>query len=209
MQRAMAHGQAAVATSSVHRPVQARQGLAAAAAPNRLQQRGGFQRVRAEPDRPWNEGAAQVRRLVDRDRKELDLDELEAQFAEDPSASAQETAKPADSGTVAAAAPGEAPSPSVVAFQVTSAAADKRPVSPFGPSSSSSGSGSSNPFGAAGSAPKRPFIEPAGLSPNMPTPLKASSIQLYTTPCLFTTIITSMIATFFFVLSTGAIRFNE
>lgn len=56
-------------------------------------------------------------------------------------------------------------------------AADKRPVSPFGPSSSKgSGSGSSNPFGSSSAPIKRPFAEPAGLSPNMPTPKQACGV---------------------------------
>ena len=53
-------------------------------------------------------------------------------------------------------------------------AADKTPVRIFGPSSgiTSSSSGGSSPFGGPGI--KRPFSEPAGLSPNMPTPKPAS-----------------------------------
>lgn len=154
-------------------------------------------------------------------------------------------------------------------------------MSPFGPSSSSAAAGSS-PFGGSGAASKRPFAEPAGLSPNMPTPKQASRrssrsfpsshspschaccgaappalpaalLPHVSPPCRrprvtitpprlssrtpasplapapqdtapwwtkitltqivivlsFTTIISLMVGTFFFVLSTGAIRFNE
>jgi hypothetical protein len=101
-----------------------------------------------------------VRRLVDRDRKELDLDDLEATFAEDPA--------PSSSAASDAASDTQEPATPRSPFQATSSAADKTPVSPFGPSSG----GASSPFGSAGGASKRPFVEPAGLSPNMPTPQK-------------------------------------
>lgn len=177
----------------------------------------------------FNEGAAQVRRLVDRDRKELSLDELELTFAEEavPSASAPtapSSAAEADGSPVAATppvvtAPGTVP---VSNFQVNSSAADKTPVSPFGPADNTPPAPSpSRPlasFGASmGMTPsKRPFSEPAGLSPNMPTPLKDTTpwwtkvtVTQMVIVASFTTIITLMISTFFFVLSTGAIRFNE
>ena len=86
----------------------------AAAAPRRR-----LAPVRAEP---FNEGAAQVRRLVDRDRKELNLDELEAAFGEDPapSAAAPSSAAAADAAGSSSAAPAAAPrSP----FQVNSSQA--------------------------------------------------------------------------------------
>lgn len=134
-------------------------GSRAAAAARCTPARRRVQPARAEPQ--WNEGAAQVRRLVDRDRKELDLDDLEATFAEDPAPTSSAASEDAASGSAEEATPR---SP----FQATSSAADKTPVSPFGPSSG----GSSSPFGGAGGGVKRPFVEPAGLSPNMPTPQK-------------------------------------
>lgn len=75
----------------------------AAAAPRRR-----LAPVRAEP---FNEGAAQVRRLVDRDRKELNLDELEAAFGEDPapSAAAPSSAAAANAAGSSSAAPEAAP----------------------------------------------------------------------------------------------------
>lgn len=86
------------------------------------QQRGSLLAARAAS---FNEGAAQVRRLVDRDRKELSLDELEATFAEEavPGASAPSapaSAAEADGSPVAAptAAPPAARSP----FQAVSSA---------------------------------------------------------------------------------------
>lgn len=173
--------------------------------------RGQLQPARAEP---FNEGAAQVRRLVDRDRKELNLDELEATFAEDPAvAPSSAAAADASSSGVKPAAAAPEPTPKSP-FQVNSTPADKTPVSPFGPSSSSSGG--STAFGSAGGTAKRPFAEPAGLSPYMPMPQKDTApwwTKITTTQIVivlsFTTIISTMIGTFFFVLSTGAIRFNE
>ncbi|PRW58807.1 hypothetical protein C2E21_2534 [Chlorella sorokiniana] len=200
--RAAAPAAAAQGTARPGAPRLPARGPAAAAARRRLAP------VRAEP---FNEGAAQVRRLVDRDRKELNLDELEAAFGDEPASSsaAPSSAAAADAAGSSSAAPDAPPrSP----FNVNSAQADKSFVSPFGPSSS----GSSSPFGSPGGAAKRPFAEPAGLSPNMPTP-KQDSTPWWTKITLtqivivlsFTTIIGLMISTFFFVLSTGAIHFNE
>lgn len=86
---------------------------AAAAAPRRR-----LAPVRAEP---FNEGAAQVRRLVDRDRKELNLDDLEAAFGEDPapSAAAPSAAAADAAGSSSAASAAAARSP----FQVNSSQA--------------------------------------------------------------------------------------
>ena len=82
-------------------------------------------RRRLAPPRaePFNEGAAQVRRLVARDRKELDLDDLAAAFGEDPvpsSAAAPANAAAADAAGSSGSAPAAPPrSP----FQVNSSQA--------------------------------------------------------------------------------------
>ena len=61
-----------------------------------------LQRVKVSP---FDEGSAQVRRLVDRDRKQMDLDELEATFAEDagPAAVSPSSAAEADVSSTSAA----------------------------------------------------------------------------------------------------------
>lgn len=159
----------------------------------------------------FDEGAAQVRRLLDRDRKELDFDELESAFA-DPSSTDNEPIDrtptlPAPTGT-ADIAQEASPANSGARFS-----ADKTPVSPFGPSSTSSAS----PFSASPPpTARKPFNEPAGLSPTM-QPDVIDSAPWWTKITLtqivivlsFTTIISLMIATFFFVLNVGAIRINE
>ena len=65
------------------------------------QRRGQLQRVRISP---FDEGSRQVRRLVDRDRKQMDLDELEATFAEDagPAAVSPSSAAEADVSSTSA-----------------------------------------------------------------------------------------------------------
>lgn len=69
---------------------------------------------------PLPQGAAQVRRLVDRDRKELNLDELEATFAEDPAvAPSSAAAADASSSGVKPAAAAPEPTPKSP-FQVNS-----------------------------------------------------------------------------------------
>jgi len=151
----------------------------------------------------FDEGAAQVRRLLDRDRKELDFDQLEKTFAaegEEPTAAPD--AQQLDSPSRMEATP----SNSGALF-----AADKTPMSPFGPSTTTP----ANPF--AGSAPSRkPFSEPAGLSPTM-QPDAIEQVAWWRKITLtqvvivlsFTTIISLMIATFFVVVQMGGVRFNE
>eukprot|EP00887_Chlorella_sp_A99_P000659 scaffold5.g659.t1 len=173
--------------------------------------------ARAEP---FNEGAAQVRRLLDRDRKELDYDELEASFGaqpDTPRSASEADAQPAPSSSGApSAGPPRTASPFTASSSAASVAA-KAPVSPFGPASSPAGGGAS-PFGPApGGAPARkPFAEPAGLSPSMqPAVIKEdpwwSKITLTQVAIVlsFATTISLMFVTFFFVLGTGAIHFND
>lgn len=91
---------------------------------------------------------------------------------------------------------------------------DKTPVSPFGPTPASSAA--TSPFANAAPTMRKPFGEPAGLSPDMqpdaidttPWWTKITLTQIVIT-LSFTTIIGLMIATFFFVLNVGAVRFNE
>lgn len=160
---------------------------------------------------------SQVRRLVDRDRKELNLDELEAAFGADPSAATPTSAAAADEqGSVDAASTRRLQIDSsqakgarglggwhLLALSLAGAphgqdgmaaawrrlasepaclrslpcaarSAVNQPVSPFGPASAKpaprQAPAGSSPFGSGGAAAKRPFAEPAGLSPNMPMP---------------------------------------
>ena len=162
----------------------------------------------------FDEGAAQVRRLLDRDRKELDLDELEGAFAEP-----QRDGEAPSGGDTSPASIREASTNNsdVEATPASSGArfsADKTPVSPLGPSSGSSSSVS--PFGSPAPTMRKPFNEPAGLSPDMkpdvieetPWWTKITFTQVVIV-LSFTSIISLMIATFFFVLNVGAIRINE
>ncbi|KAI8475820.1 MAG: hypothetical protein J3K34DRAFT_16366 [Monoraphidium minutum] len=131
-------------------------------------------------EEPFNEGAAQVRRLVQRDRKELlgnaadILDKYKTEFGDG-----------AEEGAVAAPAP--------VSSSVATAAPSSS--SPFAPSSSSSspfaagGAGAASPFGAPAAGAASPFgaaapstmrpsrlasVEPKGLTPDMsPDPIVA------------------------------------
>ena len=140
----------------------------------------------AEPD--FDEGAAQVRRLLDRDRKDMDFDELESAFDSDsPASAAQETAADASKPVVSMST--------------------KATISPFGPSSGSL------PFEPPA---RKPSIEPRNLSPDMqPDSLEETpwwtkiTLTQVVIVLSFTTIIGLMIATFFVVLNMGAIRLNE
>lgn len=145
---------------------------------------------------PFSENAAQVKRLISRDRKQFlgnegdILDKFETEFGEGD-----------DEGTAAAAAPAAATATATVAPPAAAAApaaappAAPKPASPFG---SAGPSGAASPFGApsspsspfsaasSSSAPAAPYlasapgasldarskIEPAGLSPLLgPDPL--------------------------------------
>lgn len=217
---------------------------------------------RAPVEEPFNEGAAQVRRLVQRDRKEMlgnavdildkyttefgdGLEEegakqlaqqqaqeevlagsdMPAAFAAGSSSSGGASASTSSSSSGGAAAPAApaavAPAPSSSPF-----AAGAPSSSPFGspaaasPFAAASGAAAASPFGTG--APSRPSrlasIEPKGLSPDMgPDPIVAppkdtrSWLQRITLTQVvlffsFTTIILTMIATFFVVVNTGAVR---
>lgn len=165
-------------------------------------------RANQNSGRVWGaeeENAAQVRRLISRDRKELNtqgdiLEKFKVEYGDDkPSASN-------DGPTITANTP-----------------------NPFASSSSSSAAGGaagSNPFGAppaaspfgasAGASPFKNSIEPVGLRPDMsPDPvvketpvslLKSITLTQVVLFCSFSLIILLMIGTFNVVLSTGAIR---
>ncbi|KAG2447106.1 hypothetical protein HYH02_007855 [Chlamydomonas schloesseri] len=153
------------------------------------------------------ENAAQVRRLISRDRKEFlgnaQNDILEKYKVE--LGDAVDASPKSDGPTISANTPnpfGAAPSA----------------ASPFGaaPAASPFGSSTSSPAGGAGASPFKRDIEPAGLRPDMsPDPfvketpisfLKSITLTQVVLFCSFTLIILSMLATFNIVLSTGAIR---
>jgi len=156
----------------------------------------------AEPE--FDEGAAQVRRLLDRDRKDMDFDALESAF---DSGSPPTPTDASDSAT--AASPPAAPP-----------AASSTP--PASPAVSMSSKPTVSPFGSAGTPlpfePKatKPSIEPRNLSPDM-QPDRIEETPWWTKITLtqvvivlsFTTIIGLMIATFSVVWEMGAIRLNE
>ena len=138
-------------------------------------------------EEPFNEGAAQVRRLVQRDRQELlgnatdILDKYKTEFGD----GAEEAAAAAASPAAVAAAPSSSAAPAAPAAPSSSS-------SPFAPSSSGAaspfaagGATAASPFGSAGAAspfggaaPARPSrlasLEPKGLTPDMsPDPIVA------------------------------------
>ena len=151
----------------------------------------------AEPE--FDEGAAQVRRLLDRDRKDMDFEALESAFGDDaPPSGTPDKTSPPPAGTPAGSAAPASPAVSM---------SSKPTMSPFG------SAGTPLPF-----EPKatKPSIEPRGLSPDMKPDVIASSpwwTKITLTQVVivlsFTTIIGLMIATFFVVLNMGAIRLNE
>lgn len=136
-------------------------------------------------EEPFNEGAAQVRRLVQRDRKELlgnqqdILDKYKTEFGDgnEEAAAAPVAAAPVAAASSSAAAPASsssspfAPSSSAPAaspFAATGGAA----ASPFGTA------GAASPFGSGSGPALRPSrlasIEPKGLTPDMsPDPIVA------------------------------------
>jgi hypothetical protein len=137
---------------------------------------------------PFSENAAQVKRLISRDRKQFlgnegdILDKFETEFGDaaggEASASAAAAAAPAAAAAVAtAAAPAAAPAPPAAAPKPASpfgSSSGASPASPFGSSSGTSGSSAASPFGSAPGAAlnARSKIEPAGLSPTLgPDPL--------------------------------------
>lgn len=97
----------------------------------------------------FDEGAAQVRRLLDRDRKEMDFEALDKSFGPSTDKATPANASEADVYV------DDTPSNSGAKFST-----DKTPVSPFGPS------GGASPFGTPGTS-RKPVIEPMGLSPDM------------------------------------------
>ncbi|KAF5830434.1 hypothetical protein DUNSADRAFT_14572 [Dunaliella salina] len=201
--------------------------------------------ARAEP---FNESAAQVKRLVQRDRKEFlgnnvdILDQYTTEFGDveprkdgqqrqQPNPGAKVPQRPSPSPVAAAAAPAAVPaSTSQPATSPAPQPSTSKPSSPASKPFKSSGSdnpfGSSDnpfgpptaisPFGNSGKTKSR--IEPEGLSPDMgpdaivkETPfdiLKDITLTQVVLFFSFTLIIGLMIATFYIVLQSGAIRLN-
>lgn len=177
-----------------------------------------------------------MRRLVQRDRKEMlgnavdILDKYTTEFgdgAADAAADAPAAAAAApSSSTSAAAAPAAAAAASSSPFAAGPGAAGA--ASPFaaGPGAAAAspfaagpGAAAASPFGGPVARPSRlASIEPKGLSPDMgPDPIVAppkdtrSWLQRITLTQVvlffsFSTIIATMIATFFVVVNTGAVR---
>ncbi|KAG2444373.1 hypothetical protein HXX76_001129 [Chlamydomonas incerta] len=167
-------------------------------------------RVNNNSGKVWGaeqENAAQVRRLINRDRKEF-LGNAENDILEKYKVEMGDAveAAPKDGPVISA----NTPNP----FGAAPAAA-----SPFGaaPAASPFGSSTGGALGGApGASPFKRDIEPAGLRPDMsPDPfvketpvsfLKSITLTQVVLFCSFTLIILSMLATFNIVLSTGAIR---
>jgi len=167
-----------------------------------------FIRTRAAGERgPFNEGAAQVKKLLTRDKRELMGVEQIGQRArtefDEESTSEQ---KPSTSGS----------------DDVSNSGASTRRFgegrsqqkSPFGSSGNTGAKRNANPFGPEKGT--RTFNEPADLSPTMkPIPIddtpwyKKITLSQVVIVISFTLIISSMLATFAFVLNVGAVRFND
>ncbi|KAG2489341.1 hypothetical protein HYH03_012171 [Edaphochlamys debaryana] len=145
------------------------------------------------------ENAAQVRRLISRDRKEFlgnegdILDKYNVELGDAGRTATPPTPSPSAGPTISATTP-----------------------NPFG-----SPAASANPFGSSPAPPASPFgsrqaIEPTGLRPDMsPDPfvketpvnfIKSITLTQIVLFCSFTLIIVGTVATFNFVLGTGAIR---
>jgi hypothetical protein len=166
-------------------------------------------------ERPFNEGAAQVRRLLSRDKRELTgLEEIgqraRAEFDEDV---------PSTTGNGNGASMQDSD-------RTRNFGGPKQATNPFASSSSSSSASPSSPFGAAAAKPKpnpfgtsssvKPFIEPSGLSPTMkPEPLdqtpwyKKITFGQVVVVISFSLIIGLMLGTFAVVVNVGGVRFNE
>ncbi|KAK9826772.1 hypothetical protein WJX81_007800 [Elliptochloris bilobata] len=173
----------------------------------------------------FDEGAAQVQRLLQRDRKELTgVEEIgasfSAEFDDGKEAAAQEAGRLSSNGAASSSSP--APGSPFGA-----ASAPPKPMSPFGAAalrSSAFGAGGgqgtkapggpANPFSGAGGA--KLFTENAQLSPTMEPDafvekpwwqnIKLGQIVIFLS---FTTIIGVMVGTFFVVLKAGGVHFNE
>lgn len=183
------------------------------------------QNAAARAFEPFSENAAQVKRLINRDRKQFlgnegdILDKFETEFGADGAeeAAASASASAAATTTAATATPAAAPAPPKPASPFGGSAAP--PASPFGGASPAS---PASPFlasapGAALNA--RSKIEPAGLSPTLgPDPLAPAApaaqggflrritltqVVLFLS---FSTIIGLMLATFRVAVNAGAIR---
>ncbi|KAK9816950.1 hypothetical protein WJX72_007333 [[Myrmecia] bisecta] len=188
-------------------------------------------------DRFFDEGAAQVRKLLNRDRQEmLGLEEIgdnfRAEFEEEGASTPQTQDQEEAEFRSSLSQPGNNNSPT------TNKPAQPRmngakPASPFGSTGSSSPFASSsppkaaapsaagksppgraNPFG--GSVAKKPFNEPVGLSPGMqPADMdeepwwKKITVAQVVIVVSFTLIISLMLGTFALVYKVGGVRFNE
>ncbi|GFR48040.1 hypothetical protein Agub_g9873 [Astrephomene gubernaculifera] len=167
-------------------------------------------RVNQSSGKVWGseeENAAQVRRLVNRDRKEF-LGNAQGDILGKYKVELGDAASPTQSPVIAENAPNPFGSSAGASNPFGSAPA----ASPFG-SSSSSASGSS---GGSGANPFRSSMEPAGLRPDMsPDPfvkeapvnlLKSITTTQVVLFCSFSLIILLMLGTFNVVLNSGAIR---
>lgn len=180
------------------------------AAPARLvARRGRCVVVNQQSGKVWGaeeENAAQVRRLINRDRKEFlgndqdILDKYNVEFSDGIKAPAAIPSTSAPDG------------PSASAVNPFGTGLSSNPLNPFGSAPPSAPLGNAK----AGSNPFKASIEPVGLRPDMsPDPfvketpvafVKSITLTQVVLFLSFTTIILSMVATFNFVLSTGAIR---
>lgn len=152
-------------------------------------------------DFDFDEGSAQVRRLLDRDRKETDFETLEKVFQDPDSAidAASDTpaAKIDKPSKSTPPPPSKAPMPS-----------SKTGASPFGGSSSPFGTTqTSTPFKSKFAEPPS-MLEPENVEDEKPWWQSITLTQIVIV-LSFTLIISSMIGTFFVVYNMGGIRFNE
>jgi hypothetical protein len=137
---------------------------------------------------PFNEGAVQVKRLVDRDRLQMlgnkidILDKFETEFgdpSDEPSTSARPKASTAvadmpaaflPSSTDTATSSSSSSSSSSVAPSAAAAPLPPKPAAPAAVKTNFGGGGVTSPFGT--SSRTRSMMEPKGLSPDMsPDPI--------------------------------------
>jgi hypothetical protein len=153
-------------------------------------------------ERRFNEGAAEVKRLLNRDRSSVpDLDKPAA-FGTDDDLT-EDLTEPAPEASGRLSEP----------FPLPPKAQLAKPI-PFGGSAITQPRGGQSPFGGPSSV--KPFKEPSGLSPDMEiSPItddawwKGITLTQVVIALSFVFTIGLMVATFYVVWKMGAIRLNE
>lgn len=186
----------------------ARPAFTSTSLPQRRQRLSLFRIQAQDKDRgPFDEGAAQVKKLLTRDKRELMGVEQIGQRARTEFDEDDSTPSTSDSDK------GSSSKPSTRLFG-EGRDRSKSSSSPFGDSTQKPAKKVANPFGP--DSRSKPFSEPADLSPTMKaipiddTPwYKKITVAQVVIVISFTLIISLMLGTFAFVLKVGAVRFND